>query len=213
MKTGIIIQARLTSQRFPNKILEPIGDSTVIGMVIDAACRADIGQVYLAMPIGQGIPAAAVSALPSAVYCGSEHDVGSRFYHCAKKYNLDLIIRLTGDCPLVDPQTIIQVRDECLRNKGYAGRCDVPDGDDAEAFTFAELEAAFMAGPSEHVTTLMRERYIIPNPVSLRDVRYSVNTHEDLEMVRALVKTCGPQAGRTAYINACRDMQTQINRA
>ncbi len=202
MNTGIIIQARLTSQRFPKKILEPVGGSTVIGMVIDAACRADVGPVYLAMPIGQSIPAAAVSALPSAVYCGSEHDVGSRFYHCAKKYNLDLIIRLTGDCPLVDPQTIIEVHDNCLRAGHYVGRCDCPDGDDVEAFTFAELKDTFMAGPSEHVTTLMRERH---SPIQgIFPYKYSVDTPEDLERVRELVRLHGPHAGRDAYIAALR---------
>ena len=201
MKWGIIIQARLTSTRFPEKVNKEIDDEPIWKICHYAANATGI-EVVLALPVGHDDGLSYLE--DELVYCGSEHDVGSRFYHCAKQHGFSHIIRLTADCPLVDPQTIIAVRDECLRTGHYAGRCNAPDGDDAEAFTFAELEETFMAGPSEHVTTLMRAKHP-PSVPEMPGIKYSVDTPEDLERVRRLVAKCGLNAGRDAYITACRE--------
>lgn len=199
MKWGIIIQARLTSTRFPNKIQDEIGGISMLQRCVAAAITANIGPIYVAMPVGQ----AWVTA-NWATAVGSEHDVASRFYHVAKYHDLTHIIRLTADCPLVDPNTIIAVRDECLRKNHYAGRCNAPDGDDAEAFTFAELEEVFMAGESEHVTTLMRAKYP-PSVPEMPGIKYSIDVPADLERVRKMVAKVGLNAGREAYIKACKE--------
>ena len=199
MKWGIIIQARLTSTRFPNKIKEEIGGISMLLRCVAAAITANIGPIYVAMPVGQ-----AWLSDHWAVGVGSEHDVASRFYHIAKYHGLTHVIRLTADCPLIDPNTIIAVRDECLRTGHYAGRCNAPDGDDAEAFTFAELEEVFMAGPSEHVTTLMRLEHP-PSVPEMPGVKYSVDLPEDLERVRRMVAKVGLNAGREAYIKAAKE--------
>jgi spore coat polysaccharide biosynthesis protein SpsF (cytidylyltransferase family) len=166
-----------------------------------AAMASGCGRIVAAAPVGQQ-PKAQV--LPE-LYYGSELDVASRFYHCARWHDFTHIIRLTADCPLVDPQTIIAVRDECLRTGHYAGRCNAPDGDDAEAFTFAELEEVFKSGPSEHVTTLMRAKHP-PSVPEMPGVRYSVDTPEDLERVRKMVARVGLNAGREKYIAVCKEL-------
>jgi len=201
MKWGIIIQARHGSTRFPNKIRERIEGASILRMMYDAAAASHCGYVVFAMPVGD-------RAIADLVLCneffGSALDVASRFYNCALYHDFTHIIRLTADCPLVDPQTIIAVRDECLRTGHYAGRCNAPDGDDAEAFTFAELEETFMAGPLEHVTTLMRAKHP-PSVPEMPGIKYSIDTPEDLERVRRMVAKVGLNAGREAYIKACKE--------
>jgi len=201
MNWGIIIQARLTSTRFPGKIDECIGlDYSMARAVCRSAFRSNCGATVVALPVGQMPKDIGVVSM----HFGSEHDVASRFYNCALYYEFTHIIRLTADCPLVDPQTIIAVRDECLRTGHYAGRCNAPDGDDVEAFTFAELEETFMAGPSEHVTTLMRKKHP-PSVPEMPGIKYSIDTPEDLERVRKMVAKVGLNAGRDKYIQACKE--------
>lgn len=203
MKWGIIIQARLTSTRFPGKINEYIGGYP-LWWFSHRNARATGIETIIAMPLHQG-DSLRDTTLLGVVYEGSEHDVGSRFYNCALEYGFTHMIRLTADCPLVDPNTIIEVRDEWLRTNHYAGRCNAPDGDDAEAFSFEELEEVFKAGPSEHVTTLMRKKHP-PSVEEMPGVHYSVDTPEDLERVRKMVAKCGLFAGRDAYIAACKEL-------
>ena len=198
MKWGIIIQARLTSTRFPNKINEKIGSWTMLEMCVNAAKKAYLGDVVVAAPLGQDV------SVLGPIHFGSEHDVASRFWHAAQYFRMTHIVRLTADCPLVDPKTILNVVDEWMENKHYAGRCNAPDGDDAEAFSIEELAEVCRIGPSEHVTTLMRAKYP-PSVPEMQGVKYSVDTPGDLERVRAMVKKCGFNAGREAYINAAKE--------
>lgn len=198
MKWGIIIQARLTSARFPGKIHEMIGSDTMVNMVVAAAKRAYLGDVVVAAPIGQEVSALA------PVSFGSENDVASRFWFCANRFGFTHIVRLTADCPLVDPWTILNVADEWMESRHYAGRCNAPDGDDAEAFSIDELAEVCRAGPSEHVTTRMREKHK-PSATEMPGIKYSVDTPEDLERVRRMVKRVGVNAGRDAYIKSCKE--------
>jgi len=198
MKWGIIIQARLTSTRLPRKIYEMIGPWNMLEMCVNAGKKAFLGDVIVAAPLGQEV------SVLGPIHFGPEHDVASRFWHCAHAFNLTHIVRLTADCPLVDPKTILNVVDEWMENKHYAGRCNAPDGDDAEAFSIDELAEVCRTGPSEHVTTLMRARHP-PSVPEMPGVKYSIDTPEDLELVRRMVAKVGLNAGRDAYIKAAKE--------
>src|SRR6202521_6107103 len=149
-KTVAIAQARMQSTRTPGKVLRNLGGQPVLQWTIDALNAATgIDQVVLATSL---LPADDVIAK----YCGraniehfrgSEDDVLDRFYQCAKQYNADIILRLTCDCPFLDPTVISQVvKLREMTNASYASNVDppsYPDGLDVECFTFAALESAW----------------------------------------------------------------------
>ena len=124
-----------------------------------------------------------------------ENDVLSRYYAVAQACKADVIARVTGDCPLVDPDTITAVLR--LRDAARADYCaNEPyiSGLGMEAFTMEALEEAHVKSEErEHVTTYMRT---MPSQArwidKARPVNLSIDTPEDLERVREIVKALGP---------------------
>ncbi|HUK42421.1 MAG TPA: aminotransferase class III-fold pyridoxal phosphate-dependent enzyme, partial [Candidatus Acidoferrales bacterium] len=136
-----------------------------------------------------------------AVFRGSEQNVLDRFYHAAKTYLADIVVRITGDCPLIDPEVADRVIAAYLRGEcDYASNtliCTYPDGLDTEVFSFAALETAWRdarrAADKEHVTPFLRtsRRFKLRNVESelgrsLRHLRWTVDEPCDLEFVRAV---------------------------
>ena len=110
MSTGIIIQARSGSRRLPRKVLEPLAGHSVLWHVIKRAYRADIPncKVIVAtstLPQDNDVNDEALRA-GALVYRGSIFNVLKRYYDTATFYELDLIIRVTGNCPFIDPSLI-----------------------------------------------------------------------------------------------------------
>jgi len=164
-----IIQARLTSTRLPKKILAPIEGKPMIEHVIDRVKKAMfIKKIVVASP--QKLPL----ELDVPIFYGSEDDVLSRYYFCAKKYRAEIIVRITSDCPLLDP-TIIEGAIWYFHNSKLPYVVFAPvDGLDVEVFTPEILEEAYIRSKDrEHVTTYMREV-----------TKCSVDTEEDLRKVR-----------------------------
>jgi spore coat polysaccharide biosynthesis protein SpsF (cytidylyltransferase family) len=210
MTPQIIIQARMGSTRFPGKVLAPLAGKPVISHVIDRAIQADVGDVMVAIPsTDENYPLSDYLRGVVAVWAGSESDVLGRFAEAAD-IRSDPIIRITGDCPLVDHRTIgalVWERDQ--RGLPYLGRTNDPDGNDVEVFTRDFLmEADRNSGQHqrEHVTTWMRQH---PAAVCIdhglyRDVKYSIDTVEDLRTCEALIGLCGDEAPMLAYVAAYR---------
>lgn len=140
------------------------------------------------------------------VYRGSENDVLERYYRCAKIYNLSTIIRLTADCPLVDPK-IIDIAIEAFQknNVDYCSNTvppessQWPDGSDVEVFSFNALEQAFNEATStedrEHVTFYFWKNKFrkfktlqIPNHEDWSRYRFTIDYPEDYEAVNLIVK-------------------------
>jgi glutamate-1-semialdehyde 2,1-aminomutase len=99
------------------------------------------------------------------VYCGSEEDVLERYYLAAKEYGADVVVRITGDCPLIDPEVVDAViRKFASSGADYASNAEpatYPDGLDAEVFSAKALETAWSCASSaferEHVTPFLCE--------------------------------------------------------
>lgn len=138
-------------------------------------------------------------ALP--IFRGDEKDVLDRFYNAAKEHCADVVVRITGDCPLIDPEVIDRVitaylADDC----DYASNtlfCTYPDGLDTEVFSFRCLEIAWRnarrATDREHVTPFLRSsgQFRLRNVeshlgASVRHLRWTVDEPADLEFVRAV---------------------------
>jgi len=171
MKTVAVIQARMGSSRLPGKVLKPILGRPMLGHIVRRVRSvATIDEVVVAVP--DDVPNEELRQFCErdgiSVFAGSENDVLDRFYKAARHHQADPVLRITADCPLVDPQLIGQLI-EGFRSGGYdyfaiaagadAGRLETgrfPDGLDAECFTFTSLEQAWREAQDprdrEHVT-------------------------------------------------------------
>jgi spore coat polysaccharide biosynthesis protein SpsF len=196
VKVLIVIQARMGSHRFPGKVLAELCGKPVLQHVIERCRQA--GPTVLAIPSRDTEIVAAVGGLVTIYYHpGDENDVLSRYYAVAQACKANVIARVTGDCPLVDPGTITGVLR--LRDASRADYCaNEPyiDGLGMECFTFAALEEAFVKSEErEHVTTYMRPPTTLMSQARLideaRPVKLSVDTPEDLERVRQVMTDLG----------------------
>jgi glutamate-1-semialdehyde aminotransferase/spore coat polysaccharide biosynthesis protein SpsF (cytidylyltransferase family) len=145
-----IAQARMGSTRLPGKVLSYLRGKTVLHWTVDAIRAADgIDEVVVATSTLPADDAIARYCALNRINCfrGSESDVLDRFYQCAIAYAADVILRLTCDCPFLDPHVITEVvRLRAMKEADYATNTDpptYPDGLDVECFTFNALTAAW----------------------------------------------------------------------
>jgi spore coat polysaccharide biosynthesis protein SpsF len=204
---GIIIQARLGSTRLPRKVLLPIDGKPIIAHVFERCLQTGF-PVVVAVPEGEGQEFKDV--LPNAhVFEGHPTDVLDRYYEVAKAFKFDPIIRITGDCPLIDINIMGQMVTQFKLdgNDGYLSNCHpirtVPLGLDIEIFSFRLLEKIHCfvhTSPlknaeeyKEHVTMGMYdyfgdEKIRTYSPPWSIDWKMSVDTQEDYERVKAMIE-------------------------
>lgn len=182
--TIAIIQARMSSTRLPGKILKEIQDKPMLELLVERLrhCKK-LDKIVIATSNNE--KDAATAALAKKINCpyfvGSEDDVLDRFYQAAKKFQADVIVRITGDCPLHDPKLIDKVVNFYLENQDkydYVSNVDpptFPDGLDLWVFPFETLERAWkeakVASEREHVCP-----YIWKNPDKFRIGHYESGT-------------------------------------
>lgn len=182
MRIVAIIQARVSSTRLPGKILLPLGEDNVLGHVVY--------RVRLAKKISDIVIATSVKSVDDSIagfclireyacYRGSETDVLSRYYYAAKQFDADIIIRITSDCPLIDPVLLDEMIDCYLKAQpiDYLSNTFLrtyPRGLDIEIFNFSSLEKSYfnakMAYEREHVTA-----YIQSNPREFKLENYKID--------------------------------------
>ena len=154
--------------RLPGKVLRPIAGTPLIGLLLQRLARSRrIGQIVLATSTDPRNAALVeyVRGLGYEVHQGSEQDVLDRYYRAAQAAGADVIVRITGDCPLIDPELVDAVIGKYLESGAdYASNTQppsFPDGLDTEVFSFAALEEAARAARQpaqrEHVTPYLRE--------------------------------------------------------
>jgi glutamate-1-semialdehyde 2,1-aminomutase len=202
MKTVAIVQARTGSTRFPDKVLKLVCGTPLIELLLQRLGAArSLDEVVLATsadPRDDQL-AAHVHQLGITVSRGSEQDVLDRYYQAAVQTGADVVVRITGDCPLVDPGLVEEaVAAFSAGDADYLSNTDpptYPDGLDVEVFTFAALECAWRharrPAEREHVTPYLREsgRFRVRglrNEQNLSAVRWTVDEPADLEVVTAV---------------------------
>lgn len=168
MKIVALVQARMGSTRLPNKVMKPIGGIPMIELLLSRLSRAqEIDQIIVATSVDErNLPLVKhVQKLGYACEQGSENDVLDRYVQAAKKHQADVVLRITGDCPLVDSELV----DEAVRAFKAAGvdyfsnvvPPTYPDGLDIEVFTIEALERAGQETTDpfdrEHVTPYLRK--------------------------------------------------------
>ena len=213
MKTVAIIQARLSSTRLPGKVLLPLGGRPALEWVARAAAAIPgVDTAVIATSDQPDDDAVAAWAKEYGIAChrGPLDDVLARFALAARAEAADIVLRLTGDCPLLDPQVCGQVLALLKRQRlDYASNVapqSWPDGLDCEAFTRAALDAAMAEATTafdrEHVTPFLRERrdrfkvggVVSPLP-GLASERWTLDEPGDLDFLRRLVARL-PDTGR-----------------
>jgi glutamate-1-semialdehyde 2,1-aminomutase len=168
VKVVAIVQARMGSTRLPNKVMKPIHGIPMIELLLFRLARStEVDQVVVATSIDDGNRPLAEFVRKIGFTCeqGSENDVLDRYVQAARAHEADVVVRITGDCPLVDPELV----DECIRRFRTS---DVdyftntmpptyPDGLDIEICTLKALERAMQETSKpydhEHVTPYLRE--------------------------------------------------------
>lgn len=208
--TLAVLQARLSSSRLPGKVLMPVGGMPMICFMIERLRRArSIDRLVLATsaePSDDDL-AEAVAACGIEVVRGPLDDVLARFALALERYPADIVVRLTGDCPLIDPALVDRVV-ECVASgrAAYASNCippTYPDGLDCEAFRADLLERAAsearLPSEREHVTPWIRtaaadQSEPVRCSADLSSLRWTVDYADDLELVRRMVDHLGADA-------------------
>ncbi|HSY08588.1 MAG TPA: aminotransferase class III-fold pyridoxal phosphate-dependent enzyme [Steroidobacteraceae bacterium] len=209
MKAAAIVQARMGSARFPGKVMKPIRGTPLIELLLERLRDAkEIGQIILATSQApeNSVLADYVRTLGYTVYRGSEQDVLDRYYEAAQLSHADILVRITGDCPLVDP-ALVDLMVTAFRSAGveYAGNTDpqtYPDGLDIEVFSKGALATAWREArcqpEREHVTPYMRESgrfrtLNLPHSENLSAARWTVDEAADFEVIAGVFEHFHPR--------------------
>ena len=111
MKTLAIVQARMESVRLPGKVMMEINEVPLINILLQRLSQAKlVDKIVVAIPDSKenDVLSNYLKSLRHIVERGSKNNVLERYYKVSKKYKSDLIVRITGDCPLVDPNIVDQ---------------------------------------------------------------------------------------------------------
>jgi spore coat polysaccharide biosynthesis protein SpsF len=203
MKTIVLIQARMSSSRLPGKVLQDISGQPMLLHVIQRAKKAkSVDMIVVITSTHEDDDAIEMLCKENGISCfrGSLDDVLDRYYQAAISFQADIIVRLTADCPLLDAKII----DKLVQtfHKGdfdYVSNtieCTYPDGLDTEVFKLEALGRAWkeacLNSEREHVTAYIYKHPElfrlgnVKNSIDLSHLRWTVDTPEDMEFVRAI---------------------------
>jgi len=209
-----IIQARMSSTRLPGKVLRKILEKPLLELMIERVRRAKlINKLMVATSIDPSDDPVEELCQQIKVNCfrGNLKDVLDRFYHAACLFDPDAVVRLTADCPLIEPAVIDQVIQEFLKGEAdyvsNALQSTYPDGLDTEVFSFNALEKAWkeaeLPSEREHVTSyiwkncdlkggyLFRARNV-SYAKDLSSHRWVVDGPEDFELIQCIYEALYP---------------------
>lgn len=211
LNTVIIVQARMTSTRLPGKVLREVAGKPLLEYQIERLRRARLAdQIVVATTVNAADePIVALCQRMSVpVWRGSEHDVLARYHDAAVAHHADVVVRVTSDCPVIDPQVLDATIGYYLDRRGqldYASNSlerSFPRGLDAEVFAFKSLAEAFAEAVDEeereHVTPFLYrrpQRYRLANVACREDFsghRWTVDTPEDFALISHLIGALHP---------------------
>jgi len=220
MKVIGITQARMGSSRLPGKVMLEAGGKTLLEHHLSRAKQSkkvDCWILATTLEPGSEAIAAIGEKLNIHVYRGSSENVLDRFYQSVKDLRPDYVVRITSDCPLIDPKLIDLAVDTAIQNKltyySNSNGDTLPDGMDTEVFTFESLEKAWknaeLASDLEHVVPYIRrnaERKLLSSyPKEWKkyeSIRLTVDEFVDYELILKLIEKYGDDQDWLTYANA-----------
>jgi spore coat polysaccharide biosynthesis protein SpsF (cytidylyltransferase family) len=239
VKITAITQARTGSTRLPGKILMKVGDITLLELHLKRVLSsAKINEVIVATTTNkEDLEVVEIAnRLRIKSYQGSENDVLDRFYQALQSSVPDYVVRVTSDCPLIDPKLIDKVIEYTIEHKlDYCSNTldpHYPDGQDVEVFRFASLKQAWeqakLTSEREHVTPYIWKNssfkggsiFLSDNfkeDLSFGHLRMTVDEREDFKVITEVVNTLGTEKTWLDYAeflerNAVRLLNENITR-
>lgn len=226
-KPGIISQVRMTSTRLPGKVLKMINGKSLLDYHVDRLKWAQL-PIIIATTTNHQDDLIQTWCTEHKITCfrGSENNVLSRYYLAAKENNLDVIIRVTSDCPLIDGHLIRQAYNEYLNQNNsdlyYSNVIErtYPRGFDFEIFSFKQLEQAFLNAQTEpekeHVTPYINQNkngstqfLHFKNPTDYSSWRMTVDTPDDFKLIEELIQN--HHCDRLAYSEITKVLDQNIH--
>lgn len=211
MKTVIINQARMTSTRLPGKVLLTVLGKPLLEYQIERLRRVKLADgivVATTTNITDQPIVDLCGRLNLPCFRGPENDVLARYYEAATLHRADVVVRVTSDCPIIDPDVVTEViryyrgHQDCCDYVSNGLRRTYPRGMDTEVFSYKALCEAFLESTDdadrEHVTPFIYrhpERYRLANVAFREDQsrhRWTVDTAEDFELVRRIIEALYP---------------------
>ena len=197
-----IVQARLNSKRFPNKVIEKINKKTILEIIATRLKKSRlVNKIIFAIPSDkkEKLLKKILTKSKLNIFEGNSHDVLDRYYKCAKKNKSDIIIRITGDCPLVDASIVDHLINVLIKNKlDFVSNWSpptFPDGLDVSVCTYKALKKAWKLSSSkddrEHVMTYFVNKKIfktknINSSIDLSTERWTLDEPEDLIVLKKI---------------------------
>jgi spore coat polysaccharide biosynthesis protein SpsF len=213
-KVVCIIQARMASSRLPGKVLKDICGHPMLYWVLNRAGKSEkVDELVIATTLDRSDDPIVEWCQQKNIHCfrGDAFDVLDRYYQAAKKFQADVVIRLTADCPLIDPQLLDDVLDAFFEKKADFGANRLPPpfsrtypiGLDIEVASFKALSEAWQKAKlpyeREHVMPYLyavKDRFnilVLEADQDHGNRRWTVDTPEDLEFIRAVYQEPGFQ--------------------
>lgn len=209
-KIHIIIQARMSSTRLPGKVIKPIMGKPLLSLLLERVRRVHAAHSTI-IAISTNPADTVIENLcnkeKTPVFRGSEENVLDRYYQTALQFSCDAIVRITSDCPLIDPSIIDEAIQIFIEQKAdYVSNTlnrTFPRGMDVEVFSFKSLEESFKkatkSSEKEHVTP-----YIYQHPAHFKlhnftystdksSYRLTVDTPEDLLLITKIYENLYPK--------------------
>ena len=202
-KTTIMVQARTGSRRLPRKVLAKIEGKPMIWQIINRLKKVKLADQIILITTTKSEDKILLKIAEKNnifAFAGSINDVLKRHFYCALKFKADPIIRITSDCPLIDPSLIDKmIKFYQKNNYDYVSNTlspTYPDGLDVEIFSFAILRKLVKLTKAksdrEHVTSYIRKHqnkfkiYNYQNRKDLSSFRWTVDEKNDLKFVRKI---------------------------
>jgi len=211
MNVIVIVQARMGSTRLPGKIMKQVLGKTLLEYLLERlqrVKRCDAICVATTMKLQEQPILDTCYKMSVKTFRGSEEDVLERYFLAARELKADAVVRVTSDCPLIDPAEVDKLIGYYLANKdNYDFVADVPGrsypwGMSAEIFSFETLEVAHKNALShsqrEHVTPFIRmnpqmfRSGHVAYEEDQRDHRWTVDTLEDFQLVSKIIERLYP---------------------
>lgn len=204
-----ITQARVGSSRLPRKVLMTTKDKSLLAYHLERALKSQLVSEWIVATTLEDesdniISIAESVGVPS--FQGDTNDVLKRFFDASKEINPEYIVRVTSDCPLLDPQLVDDIISYTLHNNlAYCVTSEnYPDGVDVEVFKFAELRDANanakLASDREHVTPYIKRKpgnnaliNIFPCTGNYNNIRFTVDEKDDFRAIETLIENLGDE--------------------
>jgi spore coat polysaccharide biosynthesis protein SpsF len=232
INTIIITQARTGSSRLPGKVLKQINGQELLKIHVDRISLSKEADKIIVATTTEDIDNQIENLCNSwniSVSRGSESDVLDRFYQAAKPYNPEWIVRVTSDCPLLDPKLIDAVIQSAKEKQvDYCANIlieNFPDGQDVEVFSFESLQTAWrnaqLSSEREHVTPYIRTNCDFNNGNIFKAINYpcikdyskirmTVDEQKDFDLIEKLIHDLGTNKSWEEYTNYIIDKELYL---